>query len=116
MMVDIWREKVERLQVYDTWNLHQTVMQNGVSLGGSRYDHVRITHSFAEYGVYQDMGVGKGFRRGNGGDLGFTPLREARPWLSPKFFASVMNLKEDMAHLYGEEFCGILFDVLQNKK
>lgn len=112
MMLDIWREKIERLQVWDTWRLHKSIIDNPLIIGGANMDYACITHTFAEYGVYQDMGVGKGFRKGNGGDLGFTPVRQPRPWLSPKFFSSVMNLKDHMAELYGEEFCGIMLNVL----
>jgi len=115
MMLDIWREKIERLQVWDTWELHRSIMEGSMLLSGDNYDYVQIVHSFVEYGVYQDMGVGNGFRRGNGGDLGFTPLREPRPWLSPKFFSSVMNLKDQVARMYGEEFCGIMMNVLNDQ-
>ena len=115
MMIDIWKEKVERLQVWDTWNLHRSIMNSPIILGGNNLDYACIMHSFVEYGVYQDMGVGNGFRRGNSGDLGFTPTRQPRPWLSPKFFSSVMNLKDHVAEMYGEEFCGIMMNVLESK-
>lgn len=114
MMVDIWREKIERLQVWDTWSLHHSVMEDSVSSQGASYDYVRIMHSFAEYGIYQDMGVGKGFSHGNRGDLGFTPVRQPRPWFSRAYFASYMVLKEQMSWMYGEEFCGMISDAINN--
>lgn len=113
MMVDIWRERIERLQVWDTWQLHK-VMTESVVPGGSAFNMATITHTFAQYGIYQDMGVGREFTKDNGGDLGFTPVREPRPWFSRAYFASVMVLKEQMAYMYGEEFFGILSDAIHN--
>lgn len=113
MMVTIWREKIERLHVWNTWNLHRT-LENDVLSVKNMMNYAQITHSFMEYGIFQDMGVGNGFQRGNGGDLGFTPLREPREWYSRAYFASVMVLQEQMAYMYGEEFCSLIADAMHN--
>lgn len=100
MMVDIWQERIRALGIIHTGTLYRSVRSLGVRDVGSS---VVIPHSFVEYGIYVDAGVGKGFRRGNGGDLGFTPLRQPRPWLMKKYYASFFNLREAMAELTARE-------------
>lgn len=136
-MITIWREKIERLRVVHTYSLHQQINENVIT---SSNDVATIQHKFLEYGIYQDMGVGKGYTKGNGGDLkildpayraehrldiprkvGPKPggyytsgnPRKPREWFSRPYFASVMVLKEQMAYMYGEEFCGLLVDKIE---
>lgn len=130
MMVDIWREKIERLHVIDTYRLHQEITDNVTSSGG---DLSTIQHKFMEYGIYQDCGTGNGYqidgkvyKNGtvgrNKGNLDFLDPalrdsryepRKPREWFSRAYFASVMVLKEQMAYMYGEEFCGLLVDKIE---
>lgn len=142
MMVTIWREKIIRLKVVDTVMLHNDITEK-VTIGSS--DLSVIQHKFMEYGIYQDVGTGRGYEidgqlyndghRGyNKGDLAFLdPLRRGkeyahkqksgkvtsgeprkpREWFSRAYFASVMVLKEQMAYMYGEEFCGMLVDKIE---
>ncbi len=131
MMVTIWREKIERLHVIDTYQLHQEITENVTSSGS---ELSTIQHKFLEYGIYQDCGTGNGYKKGNGGDLEFLDPRfrdkeyahkqksgkvtlgeprRPREWFSRAYFASVMVLKEQMAYMYGEEFCGLLVDKIE---
>ena len=118
MMVDIWREKIERLHVIDTYRLHQD-MNESLTTSGSEISVIQ--HKFMEYGIYQDCGTGNGYSKGNGGNLEFLdPVndngqkhRKPREWFSRAYFASVMVLKEEMAYMYGEEFTGLLVDKIE---
>lgn len=137
MMVTIWREKIERLHVIDTYRLHQDMSEN---LTRSGSELTVIQHRFMEYGIYQDVGTGNGYRKGNGGNLDFLDEsyriehgldvprkrgprwgggytsgnpRKPREWFSRAYFASVMVLKEEMAYMYGEEFTGLLVDKIE---
>lgn len=121
MMVNIWREKIERLHVIDTYSLHQQIKDNVVTSSDSVST---IQHKFLEYGIYQDLGVGNGYSKDNGGNLEILdPVyraehnmgepRKPRVWFSRFYFASVMVLKEQMAYMYGEEFCGLLVDKIE---
>ncbi|MDM8309706.1 hypothetical protein [Phocaeicola barnesiae] len=121
MMVTIWREKIERLHVIDTYSLHQQIKDNVVTSSDSIST---IQHKFLEYGIYQDLGVGNGYSKDNGGNLEILdPVyraehnmgepRKPRVWFSRSYFASVMVLKEQMAYMYGEEFCGLLVDKIE---
>ncbi|WP_278365951.1 hypothetical protein [Phocaeicola barnesiae] len=121
MMVNIWREKIERLHVIDTYSLHQQIKDNVVTSSDSIST---IQHKFLEYGIYQDLGVGNGYSKDNGANLEIlNPVyraehnmgepRKPRVWFSRSYFASVMVLKEQMAYMYGEEFCGLLVDKIE---
>ena len=130
MMITIWREKIVRLQVYDTAYLHNDITGNVAS---STQGLANIQHKFLEYGIYQDCGTGRGYKHGNGGNLEFLDWsnrkervreqksgkvtegwpRTPREWFSRAYFASVMVLKEQMAYMYGEEFCGLLVEKVE---
>lgn len=136
-MIDIWREKIERLHVIDTHTLHQQITDNVITASDAM---TNIQHKFMEYGIYQDVGTGKGYSKDNGGYLqildptyreehglnvprkmgsklgGYYTSgnpRKPREWFSRSYFASVMVLKEQMAYMYGEEFCGLLVDKIE---
>ena len=38
---------------------------------------------------------------------------KTREWFSRAYFASIMVLKEQMAYMYGEEFCGLLAEKIE---
>ena len=66
MMIDIWREKIQQLNINDSGAL-QNSMEELVTTG-----HVTtIEHKFLQYGLFVAAGVGKGFAHDNGGDLLF---------------------------------------------
>ena len=66
MMADIWRERMEKLRTIDTGNLYKNISA-GVEEGAVTV----IEHKFMQYGIYVAAGVGKGYKRDNGGDLPF---------------------------------------------
>lgn len=110
LMVDIWIEKVTRLYIIDTGSLMKSISQDSISGSASV---ISIAHSFLDYGIYVDKGVGKEFRKGNGGDLGFYPTREAQKWFSIKYYASFMNLKEYLEKAYADNFVMMMKEALE---
>jgi hypothetical protein len=127
MMVTIWREKIERLHVIDTGTLLQDITGNFSSV--NNMEVFTITHKFLEYGIFQELGVGRGYSRDNGGNLDFLDPnatqrkskhrqksgkvtgpghRHERKWFSKKYYASIMVMKEEMAQMYGQAFAGIM--------
>lgn len=112
-MLDIWREQIERLQVIDTGALHQS-LQGSLNESAQGLD---IYMKFYQYGIYQALGTGNGYKHDNGGDLYFLgeergnrpyEPRKKRNWYSKKLFMSVMAFKEDMARLTGTEAVHLL--------
>ena len=111
----MWQEQITLLDVIDTGKLLGSV-------ASVRCDHdgkvtvVTLEQSYIGYGLWQDLGVGKETPAGNPGDIGRDKVRQRRPWMSKKLYASVMKLKEMFADSMGREFCGIVADALSDKK
>ena len=111
----MWQEQITLLDVIDTGKLLGSV-------ASVRCDHdgkvtvVTLEQSFLEYGLWQNYGVGREVPRDNPGDIGRDKVRQARPWMSKKLYASVMKLKEMFADSMGREFCGIVADALSDRK
>lgn len=66
MMIDIWREKIQQLNITDSGALRDS-MTELVQTG----QVTTIEHKFLQYGLFVAAGVGKGFAHGNPGDLLF---------------------------------------------
>lgn len=113
--VTMWQEQITLLDVIDTGALLGSV-------AGIRCDHdgkvtmVTLEQSFLEYGLWQEYGTGREVPRGNPGDIGHDKVRVRRRWMSKKFYASFMKLKEMFADSMGREFCGIVADALSDSK
>lgn len=136
MLITMWQERIEMLGVIDRGYLHQSLNEAIHKLNGGG---TTITMKFKEYGIYQSLGVGNGYTRGNGGDLkildneyrekhglnkrrkvgpkpgGYLTSgkpRQRRDWISKKLFLSVMNLRDDLARIVGEESALVIADAL----
>ncbi len=113
--LNMWQEQITLLDIIDTGALLGSV-------AAVRCDHdgkvtvVTLEQSFLEYGLWQEYGVGREIPRGNPGDIGRDKVRQRRPWMSKKLYASVMKLKEMFADSMGREFCGIVADALSDRK
>ena len=112
-MIDIWQEKIFRYHIIDTENLYRSPMALAVRADGRFYD-ISLSQTFVEYGIWQDLGTGREKWIGNPGDIGLTTkkgkerkIRERRPWFSPKYYSSVMNLRDFYAESCGQEFVGM---------
>ena len=62
-MVEIWRDRLNVMGIRDTGALRQSVRQGTFNIedaGGA------MTFLYLSYGIYVDLGVGNGYRHGNG--------------------------------------------------
>lgn len=105
-MIDIWQEKIFKYKIYDTGNLYRSPLALAIRADGRFYD-ITLSQTFVEYGIWQDLGTGREVPIGNPGDLGHDKVRQRRPWFSPKYYASVMNLRDFYAESLGREFVGL---------
>ena len=115
-MVTIWRDRIDAMDILDTGALRGSVAGNGFSMdemGG------QMAFQFLQYGIYVDLGTGKGYKRGNGGDLKFLgkdsrkehklgKAREPRPWFSKSWYISTQVIKDVYARFVGDKFVGIM--------
>ncbi|MDE6317211.1 MAG: hypothetical protein K2L73_02290 [Muribaculaceae bacterium] len=107
-MIDIWTERISKLKVFDTGTLWRSPVKLPVRADGRFYD-ITLTQSFLEYGIWQDIGVGRELHHGeyerNQNHIEkHGRKREPRPWFSTKYYSSVMNLRDFMADSLGDEF------------
>lgn len=112
-MIDIWQEKIFKYKIIDTEFLYRSVTAMPIRADGRFFD-ITLSQSFAEYGIWQDLGTGREKSIGNPGDIGYKTkkgkyreIRPRRPWFSPKYYASVMNLRDFYAESCGQEFVGM---------
>lgn len=101
IVIEKWRAKIVEMQVWETGTLYDSVklLEELLSNAGTSPD--KIEFSFKLYGLYRDLGVGKGMA-GNEGDLGYSPGRERKEWYSNVYFAQVMRLREILQEKYSQ--------------
>lgn len=69
-------------------------------------DTAKVTFAFLFYGYYWDEGVGRGYTRGNSGDLDSLAgegHRKKHRWFNKVFWHEVNQLARLMADQYGDE-------------
>ncbi|MBR6263222.1 MAG: hypothetical protein IKR05_08405 [Prevotella sp.] len=114
-MIQIWQEQITLLDVIDTGRLLKSVVAYPVKADGRFYE-ISLSQAFLEYGIWQDYGTGKEIARGNPGDIGRAgKVRKQRRWFSPKYYSSVMNLRDFLAESIGQEFVGVVTNALDDR-
>ncbi len=138
----IWREKVERMGIVRSGALHQS-FASAVQHASSGSGIATITMKFLQYGIYQALGTGYGYKHDNGGDLQFLDReyrrvhgldkprkvgpawggymtsgnpRQPRDWYSKKLYMSTMAMVEDLARILGEECAHVVCENLQDMR
>lgn len=110
-MIDIWRERITLLDVIDTRALLASSIALPVRADGRFYD-ITLSQTFLEYGLWQDLGVGREVPIGNPGNIGRYKKRERRRWYSTKYYSSFMRLRDFIAQSLGDEFKSIFCNEL----
>ena len=107
-MIDIWQERISMLNVIDTGSLWRSPLELPVQADGRFYD-ITLSQNFLEYGLWQDLGVGRELHHGDS-ERNKEYIEEhgrnrtPRRWFSVKYYSSVMNLRDFMAESLGNEF------------
>lgn len=112
-MISIWQDQIKSLEVFDTWQLFQSLISLPVRTDG-RFFELNITQQFLEYGFWQNYGTGREVPLKNKGDIGRPKVRERRRWFSKKYYTSVLNLRDFIADNVGQEFCGVFTEMFND--
>lgn len=104
--IERWILKMGNLGISDTGTLINS-FRSHVSHDANG-DAAKIAMTFRMYGWYVDAGAGRGYKRGNGGDLGFTPKRRPRRWYNKIYWNEFRKLVHLLAEKYGHEGVMIL--------
>lgn len=107
-MIDIWQERINALHVVDTGSLWRSPLHLPVRADGRFYD-ITLSQNFLEYGLWQDLGVGRELKHGKYEENKeyieeHGRRRMRKQWFSIKYYASVMALRDFMAESLGDEF------------
>ncbi|MDE6755951.1 MAG: hypothetical protein K2J66_02295 [Muribaculaceae bacterium] len=114
-MIKIWKERISLIGIVDTGELLRSPLALNVQSDG-RFCDITLSQKFLEYGLWQDLGVGREVPHGNPGDIGRPKVRERREWFSIKYYSSVMNLRDFMAESLGDEFKAMFCAALDSDK
>ena len=98
IVIERWQARINRLGVTDTETLLKSFKKNVETDAAG--DPVKIVFTYAYYGKFPDMGVGKGVPLDTVGKKG---IRQAKPWHGKVFFGQVRRLAEITAEKYGRE-------------
>lgn len=119
IVIERWQNKLLDKDIFDTGNLYRSIEYSyrasnalGQVVGRGQAAEVKagtipdeFTFSFPLYGIYVERGVGRGYTRGNGGDLvkfkGVGRGRERRTWYYRIFAHERHRLGELVAEQYG---------------
>ncbi len=114
-MVKIWKERIALLGAVDSGTLYNSVVSLSTKTDGL-ITNINLELGFRTYGIFVDKGTGKETPRGNGGDIGRSKARVARPWFSKAYYSSVMRLNEFLADNLGQEFVATLPRILTSSR
>ena len=108
-MTQIWQDRIAYYGIHHTGALLASVRGGHLTA-----DELTMTaeFTFLQYGIYVDRGTGRGYKRGNGGDLHFLGkdyraahhlgrARQARPWFTPSWHISCLVISHEAARAAG---------------
>lgn len=100
--IDRWLKKTARLKIGNTGALVRSFTSSVIA--DARGDVQKIAFTFLYYGIFVDMGVGRGT---NLQQVGLTN-RKKKPWYSPVVRREIYKLGELMIENYGVKALGAL--------
>ena len=129
IVIEKWQRKLLEKDIYDTGNLYRSIeygyrATNALNqvVGRGHASEVKagtipdvFTFRFPLYGIYVERGVGRGYTRGNGGDLvkfkGVGRGRERRTWYYRIFANERHRLGELVAEQYGRAAASMIHTI-----
>lgn len=94
IVIERWIRKIQALNIGSTGELLKS-LQAHVSVDANG-NPAKITFLYLYYGIFTDMGVGRGVKLGNKDSK-----RQKKPWYSSVFLKEVNTLGRVMAERYG---------------
>lgn len=110
-MINIWKDRITKLNVLDTGALYNSVVSLSLK-ADDKFTEITLAQAFNRYGIYVDFGVGRNTFRGNVGNLEGGNPRQRKKWFSTKYYASVMRLKEFLADNLGKDMADTVSNAL----
>ena len=109
IVIERWMAKISKLKIIETSELLRSfTSQVHMDANG---DASKIVFTFLYYGIFPDMGVGKGVPY----EKVSQSNRRAKPWYSQQFHKEVVKLGYIMAERYGEKAMEAI-SIIENKE
>ncbi len=109
IVIERWMAKISKLKIIETSELLRSfTSQVHMDANG---DASKIVFTFLYYGIFPDMGVGKGVTY----EKVSQSNRRAKPWYSQQFHREVVKLGYIMAERYGEKAMEAI-SIIENKE
>lgn len=109
IVIERWMAKISKLKIIETSELLRSfTSQVHMDANG---DASKIVFTFLYYGIFPDMGVGKGVTY----EKVSQSNRRAKPWYSQQFHKEVVKLGYIMAERYGEKAMEAI-SIIENKE
>lgn len=109
IVIQRWISKISRLNVIDTGELMRSFTSQVYT--DANGDASKIVFTFLYYGIFPDMGVGKGVPFEKVGQSNRVP----KPWFSKQLYNEVKKLGYIMAERYGEKAMEAI-SLIENKE
>lgn len=97
ILIEKWQDRIRKMGLVDDSDLLNSFESEVMANAGG--DLQRIDLAYLMYGLFQDMGVGKGVKLEDAG-TGATSRRPSR-WYSSVFYGQVKRLAQILASKYG---------------
>lgn len=121
-MVQIWTDRILMAGAVRTGTLLRSVRRGASSITDAES---LMTFRFVQYGLYVDRGTGRGYTRGNGGDIqrlgrdykGRDKMkqREKTRWFTRSWNISLRVLANYMSNRLGKEYLGLFDDLFDRR-
>lgn len=112
-LIRMWKEKIKvsrKTRSFRSGTLYRSVYAPLASVD-IKATKMSWKFSYRHYGVFVERGTGRGVFRGNNGDIGRDNKRRKRPWMNPKYYLSVCNLRDFLADSLGQEAVQVVSSV-----
>lgn len=105
IVIDRWQLRIQALGIVDTGELFRSF--HAQVIRDANGNAAKIAFTFHFYGWYVAAGTGRGYSKGNGGDLAFLGKpgkhRKPRDWYNKIYWAELNRLVRMVAQRYGEK-------------
>lgn len=111
MMITIWQDHIRKQRIRSTGQLYNSFKCEVTKLANG--DITKINHAFKHYGIYSDLGVGRGVTFSDQNN-GFGGLRKQKEWFFEEYDFSAWVLRHKMQEIFGEYFTGSITAILED--
>lgn len=106
-----WKAEMNKLDVGQTGDLYDSHSKQLMGTG-ERINMIRF--SFLPRGIYVNYGVGREFKRGNRGDIGFSPKRKPKRWFSGIIYRETHALSRILAEKYSHQGVAAIVNAIRS--